>query len=223
MLSHKILEAAPEILRQLHQAPMNLNEQVTAVILAGGRSSRMGGVDKGLMLLNERPMIEYVIDALRPQIGRLVINANRNEQMYESFGLPILSDRVADHQGPLAGILSALDNVETPYLLCVPCDTPMLPPDLFARLYKALVAQHAEISCVHDGEHLQPVFALLRQEVRDSLDEYFEAGGRAIHKWFAGRNLAQADFSDCPQCFININSPEELNQVQMDLRQPHLP
>ena len=184
---------------------------VSAVILAGGRASRMQGEDKGLLELDGTPLVEYVIRALRPQVGEILINANRNRELYRGFGLPVISDSVPDFAGPLAGMLAALQQLPADYLLCVPCDSPWLPADLGERLLSGLLAAQAEISCVHDGERLHPVFALLRRELREPLAAYLAEGGRAVHRWFTSRRLARVDFSDCPGCFANINTPEDLS------------
>ena len=186
---------------------------VTAVILAGGQARRMGGSDKGLLLLNERPLIAHVIDTVLPQTDRILINANRNIERYRGFGYPVIPDQPPGYAGPLAGMLAALGQTRYGYLLCVPCDDPWLPADLLARLLTALQREAAEISCVHDGQRLHPVFALLKSQLQQSLADYIGAGGRAVYHWFNSRRLAQADFSDCPERFVNINTAAELQRV----------
>jgi len=187
-------------------------EQITAVILAGGRGSRMGGQDKGLVPLDGKPMIEHVISALAPQAGKLIINANRNLEEYAAFGYPVISDELEGYQGPLAGILSTLNQVSTPYLLCAPCDVPGLPEDLGLRLVTALQQQQGELAVVHDGKKLQPAFALIPVELRDDLQAYLQRGGRKLRSWCRAHRLALADYSDQPERFTNINDSGELQR-----------
>ncbi len=187
-------------------------EQITAVILAGGRGSRMGGQDKGLVLLEGQPMIGHVIAAIAPQTGNLVINANRNLEDYRTFGYPVISDELEGFQGPLAGILAALDHIDSRYLLCMPCDVPGLPTDLGKRLAIALQEQQGELAVVHDGEKLQPAFALIPVELRDDLQNYLRRGERKLRNWCKAHRLALADYSDQAECFANINDAAELQQ-----------
>ncbi|MEA3275113.1 MAG: molybdenum cofactor guanylyltransferase MobA [Pseudomonadota bacterium] len=182
---------------------------ITGVILAGGRGRRMGGQDKGLLEIDGSPLIMRTIEILKPQVGRLVVNANRNLERYRDLGFPVVQDVVGDFFGPLVGMASALEATTTPYLLTAPCDSPLLPADLCARLYNALKRGDAEISVAHDGTRMQPVFALLRRELLPDLLSYLENGGRKIDTWYAEHRFALADFSDRPKAFFNINTPEE--------------
>ena len=191
---------------------------VTGVILAGGRASRMGGGDKGLMPLRDRALIEYVLQALAPQVEHILINANRNQDRYRRYGFPVISDRHADYLGPLAGIASALQETRSDCLLSVPCDGPWLPTDLRERLQSALLRADAEIACVSDGMRMHPVYALVRGDLQEPLATYLEQGGRAVHRWFASRRLVQVDFSDRPELFVNINTAEQLEEAASRLR-----
>lgn len=191
---------------------------ITGVILAGGRAQRMGGIDKGLIPLNGKPMVEHILEIIRPQVGALLINANRNLETYERYGLPVVPDRIGDYFGPLVGMASALELSTTPYLLTVPCDSPMLPADLASRLYRALQDENAELSVVHDGERLQPVFALLHRDLLPSLLAYLEAGGRKIDTWYAQHRMALADFSDRRELSCNVNTPEEQARLEQQLK-----
>jgi len=186
-------------------------EEITAVILAGGRARRMGGEDKGLVLLEGREMVARVIERLAPQAGALLINANRNREAYERFGHPVLADAIDGYCGPLAGMLSGMEAARTDYVLTAPCDAPFLPRDLAARLGEALARERAEIAVAHTGERMQPVFALLERRLRSSARAYLESGERKIDTWFARHRLALADFSDAPQTFVNVNTPEEVS------------
>jgi molybdopterin-guanine dinucleotide biosynthesis protein A len=183
---------------------------ITADILAGGKARRMGGEDKGLIELHGRALLDYIIVGVRPQVGHILINANRNRDLYESFGYPVVADIMGEYFGPLAGMASGMQASSTPYILTLPCDSPYVPDSLAERLYRALVAADAEISVAHDGERLQPVFALLHCELLSGLLEYLEDGGRKIDTWYARQRLAYADFSDLPETFLNLNTPEDL-------------
>lgn len=192
---------------------------ITGVILAGGRGSRMGGEDKGLVLLNGRSMVEHVKARLQPQVSELVISANRNQELYAVLGTPVVPDLLSDYQGPLAGIASSLTIATTPYVVTVPCDSPLLGPDLVVRLAQALERDDADIAVAHDGERTHPVFLLLKRALLPSLLAFLEAGERKIDRWFARHRVATADFSDCPDAFINVNDPDERRAVEARLRE----
>jgi molybdopterin-guanine dinucleotide biosynthesis protein A len=196
---------------------MKVSRQVTAVVLAGGRARRMGGRDKGLIELNHRPLIEYALAALRGQVDRILINANRNLERYAALGYPVIADSHGGFSGPLAGMASALIEIHTPCLVTVPCDCPALPKDLVARLLSAREQADAQLAVAHDGTRMQPVFALLEHTLLGSLEQYLEAGGHKIDQWYARHRLALADFSDQPQAFINVNTPEDLAQMAQSL------
>jgi molybdenum cofactor guanylyltransferase len=183
--------------------------EITAVVLAGGRATRMGGMDKGLVELGGRPMIAHVLAALAPQVERVLINANRNHERYAAFGWPVVADDDAGFLGPLAGLAAGMRAADTPLVLTAPCDCPLLAPDLVTRLYCALEQGHADIAVPFDGERLQPVFALVKRELADSLAAYLGGGDRKIDRWFAQHRLAQVDFSDRPENFVNVNDPDE--------------
>lgn len=183
--------------------------EVTGVVLAGGRATRMGGEDKGLVELAGRPMVEHVLDALVPQVGSVLINANRNRERYAAYGYAVVADESADFQGPLAGMCAALARVRTPLALFVPCDSPLLPADLLRRLAVAMVREEAEIAAAFGAERLQPVFALIQARLLPDLRAYLAGGDRKIDRWYAQHRCARADFSDIPDTFINVNTPQE--------------
>lgn len=190
-------------------------------ILAGGRARRMGGADKGLLELRGRPMIEWVIEALLPQVDRLVINANRNAERYAAYGFPVIADTMADYQGPLAGLAAAMDySAGTGSILTVPCDSPAVPPDIAARLSAALAQGDAELAVAHDGERLQPVHALVPVALRGSLASFLVNGERKVDLWYARHRVAIADFSDCRDCFANLNRPGDVDELQRLSRRP---
>jgi molybdopterin-guanine dinucleotide biosynthesis protein A len=199
--------------------------QITGVILAGGRGSRMGGVDKGLQTFRGVPMAMFTLLRLSPQVGEIIINANRNLAAYESFGVPVWPDSLADYAGPLAGILTALEHCETEYLVTVPCDTPLFPTDLVARLGEALEREHAEIAMAAASEEsaagsqvrAQPVFSLMKRELMESLVRFTHEGGRKIDAWTAQHRTVLVPFDregDDPAAFFNANTVAELHRLE---------
>lgn len=184
-------------------------ELITGLILAGGRGSRMGGVDKGLQNYRGLPLALHALLRLSPQVGRVMINANRNLGAYESFGVPVWPDALADYAGPLAGFLAGLEHCETPYLVTVPCDSPLFPTDLVHRLGTALQAQDAEIAMARTGDQVQPVFTLMRTSLLESLVRYTHAGGRKIDRWTAQHHTVEVPFDD-ESAFANANTQDEL-------------
>ncbi|MBI4005189.1 MAG: molybdenum cofactor guanylyltransferase [Gammaproteobacteria bacterium] len=190
----------------------------TGVILAGGQARRMGGQDKGLIELAGSPMVQYVLDAISPQVGHVIINANRNQEIYAHYGCPIIADEFEGFCGPLAGMASSLRSVTSPYMVTAPCDSPFIPKDLVQRLYLQLLHEEAEISVAHNGERLQPVFTLMKTTLLDSILEFLGKDERKIDKWFELHKLAITDFSDCPDTFININTQDDLSVVESRLK-----
>jgi molybdopterin-guanine dinucleotide biosynthesis protein A len=182
---------------------------ITAVILAGGKARRMGGTDKGLINLHGRTMVDYIIDALRPQVANMMMNANRNPQQYGVYGLPVVADMLGDYFGPLAGMATGMHATDRPYIVTVPCDSPFIPGTLVETLYRSLNDSQADISVAHDGVRMQPVFAMLRCELLPGLLAYLDKGGRKIDTWYNQQRLAMADFSDSPDTFLNLNTPED--------------
>ena len=189
-------------------------ENITAVILAGGRARRMEGQDKGLLKIHSRTLIEYVINAIKPQVKTILINANRNQPQYRDYGYTVIEDNIGKFYGPLAGIASALEKAKTDYVVAVPCDCPLLPATLVSRLYSALQSNNGELSVAHDGQRLQPVFALLRKELLPSLLAYLEGGERRVDAWYGQHNPTIVDFSDTSDSFININSCDDIKEVE---------
>ena len=192
-------------------------QDITGLVLAGGRGSRMGGVDKGLQNHRGMPLALHALLRLQPQVGHLMVNANRNLGAYEAFGAPVWPDATSDFPGPLAGLLCGLERCETPYLVSVPCDTPDFPQDLVERLAAALVAEDAEIALaatVEDGKlRTQPVFCLLHSHLMESLIAFMQAGERKIDRWTARHRVAVVAFDDAA-AFFNANTAAELQQLQ---------
>ncbi len=201
---------------------------ITGLILAGGRGSRMGGIDKGLQNFNGLPLALHTLTRLQMGggVGSIMLNANRNLAAYESFGVSVWPDVLADYAGPLAGFLTGLERCETPFLVTVPCDTPLLPLDLVPRLAQALDEQDADIAMVaaperdKDGQmtlRAQPVFCLMRVDLMESLVEFTQSGGRKIDAWTALHKTVVVPFDlpgDDPKAFCNANTLAELRELE---------
>ena len=201
-------------------------QDITGLILAGGRGSRMGGVDKGLQNFNGIPLALHTLMRLGPQVESVMVNANRNLSAYESFGASVWPDASADFAGPLSGFLVGLERAETPYVLTVPCDTPRLPLDLAERLAEALVREDADIAMaaapetVEHGQtqiRTQPVFCLMKIELSESLVKFTHSGGRNIDAWTAQHKTVVVPFDsedDDPLAFANVNTLTELQALE---------
>jgi len=192
--------------------------QITGLILAGGRAQRMGGIDKGLIPFHGNALIESAINSLKTQVGYILINANRNLTQYSSYGYPVLVDANSDFCGPLAGFSAGLKACKTPYLLTAPCDSPLMPPDLGAKLaaemesgnYQLVYASTKE---ANDKIWKQPVFCLMRSDICDSLDAFLGKGEFKIDYWFKDLRTSTVIFENA-QAFVNVNTPAELKQLE---------
>ena len=201
---------------------------ITGMVLAGGRGSRMGGVDKGIQPFGGKPLALFTLERLRASggVGALAVNANRHLDVYAAFGVPVWPDAKTDYAGPLAGFLTGLNHCQTPYLLTVPCDTPLFPLDLARRLAHALAIEEADIALASAREpdasgqpqmHVQPVFCLMRTSLLPSLAAFMATGGRKVGDWAAQHRTALACFDkagDHPQAFANANTLAELHQLE---------
>jgi len=190
---------------------------ITGLVLAGGRGSRMGGVDKGLQNHLGLPLALHALLRLQPQVGAAMINTNRNLAAYESMGVPVWPDALPDYPGPLAGFLAGLEHCETPYLVTVPCDTPHFPADLVERLADGLEGENAELAMAaapEDGVlRTQPVFCLMKAGLMESLVRYIQSGQRKIDRWTGQHRCAVVAFDD-GAAFFNANTPDELQRLQ---------
>ena len=202
----------------MQHARQPTREQITGLLLAGGRGTRMGGADKGLQTLHSEPLAEHVLKRLAPQTGALLISANRHADIYAALGAPfgakVVADTLPEFPGPLAGLLAGLRAARTEYLLSAPCDTPWLPVDLAARLAQSLDSNAADIATVTtsgaDGNvSLHPVFALLRTDLAEDLAAFLTAGERKVRAWYARHKTVEVAFTD-EHAFYNINSLQEL-------------
>ena len=191
---------------------------ITGLVLAGGQGTRMGGLDKGLQNFQGRPLALHALERLRPQVGALMLSANRHMSDYAALGVPVWPDADAEFSGPLAGMLAGLNHCSTPYLATVPCDAPLFPTDLVARLAAALAAEGAEIAMAIAPDaagvlRSQPVFCLLAAGMRDSLAQFLQAGGRKVGAWTAQQRTVSVAFHE-PQAFFNANTPAELQSLE---------
>ncbi len=188
-------------------------ERITGLILAGGRGTRMGGADKGLEVFRGEPLASHALCRLRPQVGSLMINANRHLERYAALGAAVVPDVVAGYAGPLAGLHAGLSRCDTDVLACVPCDTPAFPTDLVSRLAAALEGGTGMAAiAVTDGaggRQRHPVFCLMRQAALPALDDYLHGGGRTFGAWLDAIGCAEALFDDAA-AFTNLNTREEL-------------
>jgi len=182
--------------------------KVTGIVLAGGKGSRMGGVDKGLQPLRGKPMVGWSIARLRPQVDEIVINANQNLEIYRAFGFRVVADEIGGFAGPLAGLHAGLNAAAHPLVVTVPCDSPFLPNDLVARLQNNLGENQLAVAKTGDQPH--PVFALMKREVRESLEAFLASGGRKIDAWYSALKIVEVSFDDEADAFRNINTLEEL-------------
>ncbi|WP_443090162.1 molybdenum cofactor guanylyltransferase MobA [Basfia succiniciproducens] len=184
---------------------------ISAVILAGGLGRRMGGVDKGLQFWRGKPLIETVYQRLHRQIERISINANRNQEIYARLGVPVFGDRLAGFQGPLSGILTALERATSDYVLFVPCDCPNFPLNLLEKLKSAVEFSQISLAYAHDGERDHPTFCLVSTQLKNALADYLAGGERRMLQFMQMHGAVAVDFSTEKQGFININNLADLN------------
>ncbi len=188
---------------------------ITAIILSGGRATRMNGVDKGLVLLQQKPLIVHVITRLKPQVNEIFINANREITAYEAFGLPVLQDENSDFIGPLAGFELGLKHAKHDYVLAVPCDSPLLPLDLAQRLYQGMMEANTDIAIAKTDDNTHQVFCLMKKSVLPSLEAYLADGGRKVKTWQQSQKYVEVDFSDRADAFTNLNTFEDLAALEL--------
>ncbi|TNF37060.1 MAG: molybdenum cofactor guanylyltransferase [Gammaproteobacteria bacterium] len=186
------------------------SNKTCTVILAGGRGSRMQGQDKGLLDWQGKPLIEHILAALDDDYQPIMINANRNLERYRQYGHQVISDTLDDYQGPLIGLLSAMQHCSQDYILCLPCDSPRPPTELLSRLHRCLSQQQRNSAICFDGQRLQPLFALLACSLQSELQAFLDSGKRKVHDFFHQLDPAICDFSDQPECFHNFNTPDDM-------------
>ena len=192
---------------------------ISAVILAGGLATRMKGADKGLVILHQKPLVQHVIERLKPQVNEILINANREIATYQAFGYPVLQDEVEDFLGPLAGFSLGLQHAKHDYVLTAPCDSPLLPVDLAKRLMSALSEHNADIAVAGSDDNTHPVFSLCKKSVLPSLTAYLQQGERRVSAWQKSQKYIEVDFSDCNDAFTNLNTLEDLATLELKLNE----
>jgi molybdopterin-guanine dinucleotide biosynthesis protein A len=196
-------------------------QHITGLILAGGRGTRMGQVDKGLQSFRGMPMAMHVLLRLSPQVGELIINANQHLAAYEAFGATVWPDQIEGFAGPLAGLQAGLTHCETSYLVSAPCDSPFLPLDLVARLSQALLIEDADLAVattieLRDGvasKQAHPVFSLMKASLLPHLSQFLASGGRKVDAWYASLNVTEVVFEES-DAFRNINTLNELRDCE---------
>ncbi len=197
---------------------MRAKTPLTAVILAGGKATRMGGSDKGLIRFLGKPLVERICAALNPQVSELLINANRNLDQYRQLGYKVIEDNIGGYQGPLAGMQAALLEAEHSWLLTVPCDGPHISENYAGRMIDAATAEKVHLAVAHDGDRLQPVYSLIHRNLAGSLDQFLQSGQRKIDNWFEQHTFATVDFSADRRMFANINSPQHLAELEKEMQ-----
>lgn len=185
---------------------------ITGVVLAGGKASRMGGVDKGLQELNGIPLWQHVAQRLSKQVSSLAISANKNLGVYQASGYPVYSDLLADYPGPLAGMLSVMQQCDAEWFLFCPCDTPFIPDCVAERFVKQRGS--AAVVWAYDGERDHPTIALMHRQLMPELLAYLSAGERRVMVFMRQAGGHRVDFSERKQAFININTLEQIDTMQ---------
>jgi len=195
----------------------SLDASITAVILAGGRGRRMDTRDKGLVALNGMPLVEYVIKAISRQNQNVLINANQHKKQYRQYGFPVIEDELGGFQGPLAGVATAMKYVSTPYILTLPCDAPFVAPDYQQKMWSALMSQQTDLVVAFDGHRLQSVHALIPVRLYADLIRFLAGKTRRVDTWYSQYAIGIADFSEQPEMFCNLNTPQELQAYSRNL------
>lgn len=196
-----------------YMTPEEIKQQITGLILAGGQGTRMGGADKGLVNFNGRPMVKIVLETLEESLTHIIINANRNLGLYQDFGYPVVVDSEDNFAGPLAGIQNGLEKIVTPYAFIVPCDAPNIQMSILQRLLRALQTHGAEVAVAEVNGRAEPVITLMKTTLSHSIALFLQAGGRKTSDWVLNQHTIAVDFSDHPEWFVNINSPEDQAQA----------
>ena len=187
---------------------------VAGLLLAGGQARRMGGADKGLLTLGGRPLAAWGLTRLQNQVGEVLISANRNHADYEKLGVRVIRDSISGYAGPLAGLFAGLQEASSDWLLSAPCDSPLLADDYAERMQEAANSGQWDAVVAHDGRRLQPVFLLVSRRLQQSLGDFLAKGGRKIDLWLGEVSHQSVDFSDQPDMFLNVNTPEELEEME---------
>jgi len=188
------------------------NENITAVILAGGRGQRMRGQNKGLLPLRGQSLVSHVLTRLRPQIGEIIISANDGLDEYEQLGCDVVTDKITGYAGPLTGMYSAMTEINTEWLITTPCDIPMLPADYVNRMVSSIDTGKAYVA--HNGDRQQSGCCLLHRSLQPELLNELNAGNYAVYEFLQKHDAIEVDFSDVKDNFANINTPEQLSELE---------
>ena len=188
--------------------------KITGLVLAGGRGSRMGSVDKGMQVFRGKPMVAHVLERFAPQVDEILINANRSLDEYASFGHRVVPDAIDGFAGPLAGLHIGMAHATHPLVATVPCDSPFLPLDLIARLRSAMEKDNADLAVAKTFDQPHPVFCLTKSSLAPHLQAFLESGQRKIDKWYASLKVVEVPFDDNEAAFSNINTVEELKSFE---------
>jgi len=191
-----------------------MNVEISAVILAGGKATRMGGNDKGLIEIDGQPLVKIISSQIQNQVSILLINANRNLPRYRQLGFNVVEDDLSDYQGPLAGMLAALKVIRTDWLITLPCDGPYIAKDYVEKMIGAVEESGFNIAVASNGERLQPVYALIHRKLTTSLAAYLDSGERKIDRWYKEVGFNEVVFSTSSNMFTNLNTPEELAMIE---------
>lgn len=192
--------------------------KITALILAGGRGSRMGSVDKGLQAFKDQPMVAHVITRLALQVDEIIINANRNLDQYAAFGHRVVPDAIDGFAGPLAGLHVGMTHATHPLVVTAPCDSPFLPLDLVARLASSLAQHDADLAVAKTFDQAHPVFCLVKRSLEPHLRTFLATGQRKIDKWYETLKVVEVPFDDEEAAFANINTADELAAHEQAVR-----
>lgn len=188
-------------------------DTISALVLAGGRATRMGGQDKGLIKLGRETITARITRQLAPQVDEIIISANRNLELYAALGYAVVSDNYGDYQGPLAGMAAGFSHIRNQWMLTAPCDGPFIANDYARQMLSQAKHDSSRIVVATDGNRLQPVYALIHRKLAPSLNEYLLSGGRKIDLWYAQHGYSEVAFSD-HEMFTNINTPQQLQEVE---------
>ncbi|WP_217895689.1 molybdenum cofactor guanylyltransferase MobA [Oceanospirillum sanctuarii] len=210
-----ILSGVPQPMTK--QSILSDTREITAVVLAGGQGQRMGGMDKGWVNFQGRPMIHHVLEQISPQVQSVLINANRSLEEYQALGHQVVEDIEQGYHGPLMGMLTGLTHAKTDWVLFVPCDIPLLPKDVVEKLNEAVAKNDVDVAVVHDGERLQPVISLMRRSLLPSLESWLAEGKRKIDRWYMQHRMVVVPFDSPEEDFMNLNTQQEVQELEQRL------
>jgi molybdenum cofactor guanylyltransferase len=186
---------------------------LSVVILAGGKGSRLGGRDKGLLEWQGRPFIEHLLQNIAPVTQNILINANQNIEVYQQYGYPVITDETADFTGPLAGMLAALRSADTPYILTLPCDAPLTSADIVEKFCDVHEQKQRLLYIAATADGLQPVYAMIHHSLTANLQHYLAAGNRTVRDWMQANDAVVVEFDQQASAFVNINTEKDWQSI----------